>query len=256
MTRWLGALLALVTLAPVSAFAANEAAVLAALRQEQAGVYAIVREFHMQTLLSGDPTRTSQLKAAVAQGQAAVKAAAAGTGDAAAGAAIARAAAAWAPFAKLALGNNITRDGYTDDNLVGDLYVAAATLDQALAAAITAVPGGQKRAQADKAHAANLLMQRTAAAYLKRAAQMSPDIGAEDTFDIGDATRRLDAQMNALARELKGNATMASALTKWNFIRGSLANYNEKSVPFIVDRYATQINDSLQQVVAGLEGTP
>lgn len=256
MTRWLGALFALVTLAPLTAFADNEAAVLAALRQEQAGVYAIVREFHMQTLLSGDPARTSQLKAAVARGQAAVKTAANGTGDATVNTAIARAAAAWTPFSRLALGNRIVEDGYTDDNLVGELYEAAATLDQTLGAAITAIPGGQKRAQADKAHAANILMQRTAAAYLKRAAQMSPDIGAEDTFDIGEATKRLDGQMNALARELKGNVAMAGAMTKWNFIRGSLANYNEKSVPFIVDRYATQINESLQQVVAGLEGTP
>lgn len=256
MTRWLRALLALVTLAPLSAFAANEASVLAALRQEQAGVYAIVREFHMQTLLSGDPGRTRQLNAAVAQGQASVKAAAVGTDDAAASAAIARAAAAWTPFARLALANNVARDGYTDDNLIGDLYQAADTLDQALAAAIKTIPGGQKRAQADKAHAANLLMQRTAAAYIKRAAQMSTEIGAADTFDIAEATQRLDGQMKVLAREQKGNPTMDGALTKWNFIRGSLANYNEKAVPFIVDRYATQINASLQQVVAGLEGTP
>ena len=31
-----------------------------------------------------------------------------------------------------------------------------------------------------------------------------------------------------------------------------LANYNEKTVPFIVDRYATQINDGLLQVAANV----
>lgn len=103
------------------------------------------------------------------------------------------------------------------------------------------------------AHAANMLLQRAVASYLKRLAQMSPDVGATDDFDIGVAVKALDREIPALTRELKSASAMPGVHTKWNFIRGSLANYNEKSVPFIVDRYATQIDEGLETVARDLE---
>lgn len=245
--------LAILAATPVQA-ADTAASPISSLRDVQASVYAIVREFHMQTMLSGDPSRTAQVKAAVDKAGAALARIQPGN-DAALAGALKDARPAWQAFAKLAVANNIAKDGFTDDNLIADLYQAAATVDAALGRAIKAIPAaGKQRANADRAHAANLLLQRAVASYLKRLAQMSPDVGASEDFDIGVAVKTLDREIAAMARELKSNAAMPGVHTKWNFIRGSLANYNEKSVPFIVDRYAAQINEGLETVARDLDG--
>jgi hypothetical protein len=253
MVRLLLPLLALMFAALAGPVAASEAGALPALREQQTAVYAIVREFHMQTLLSGDPQRTRQIKAAVDNMRKAAQNLPLKTGNSALDAAVTETRAAVPRFTKLALANNILVDGYTDDNLIGELYTEAELLVAALDKAIKAVPAGKQRAQADKAHAANLLLQRTAAIYLKRGAQMAPDVGSADSFDVAEATQDLDKQIQALARDLRGNDVMANVRSKWNFIRPSLLNYNEKSVPFIVDRYATQINDGLHKLVVELD---
>lgn len=236
---------------PLHARAAAEDDTLTALRTMQIAIYAVVRNFHMETLLSGDPARTEQLEAGLERMQTSLDKAADGGADTAA---IGK---AFAAFEKAARSNNVVADGYTDDILVGDLYQAAEELNDLLTAAVKAAPGGGKqRAVADRAHAANLVMQRSAAAYIKRTAQMSPDIGAEIPYDLGEATRALDKQMTALAAELRKNPasapTMRNVTTKWNFIKGSLLNYNDKAVPFIVDRYAQQIREGLETVVSEL----
>lgn len=232
---------------------AADNATLTALRQQQAAVYSIVREFHMQTLLSGDPRRTAQLQAAVDASRKAYQSLPDKSGNAALDTAVKEARVAWQRFSKLALANNIAADGYTDDNLIGDLYTEAEALMASLNKAVAAIPGGKQRALADDAHATNLLMQRTVASYLKRGAQMSPDVGSEDSFDVGEATKTLEKKMQKLSRDMAKNPLMHSVNSKWSFIRGSLANYNEKTVPFIVDRYASQINAGLQDVVADLD---
>lgn len=236
---------------------ADDTVTLQQLRNTQIAVYALVRDFHMQTLLAGDPARTTQLTNTLTESEETLNSIDADSQNAAQTAAVTAAREAFEDFAKIAHANNIIADGYTDDILVGDLYVSAETLSKALQGAIEATPGGGKqREAANRAHATNLLMQRAAAAYLKRSAQMSPDIGAAIPYDLGEASAELDKKMTALAKELQANesarSTMRNVMTKWNFIKGSLINYNDKAVPFIVDRYAGQIMDGLQQVVSDL----
>lgn len=253
MTRLFRPLLACALLvASFTATAADET--LNTLRQQQAAIYGTVREFHMQTLLSGDPVRTAQLKASVEKMRKGIDSLPAKGASAEQDAGIREARTAWKTYAGLIVANNFTKDGYTDDNLIGELYAVADTLDQALAAAIKGTPAGKGRAQADRAHAADLLLQRTVASYLKRSAQMTPDVGSEDSFDVGEATSRLDKQIQALVKELPKDESMKNVASKWNFIRGRLANYNENAVPFIIDRYASQISTGLQEVVARLDG--
>lgn len=227
---------------------AGAADAVATARAQQVAIYALARDFHMETLLAGDPARTAALKKRVAAMDAGF-AALAGDGWAAART-------EWTAYRKLALANNIVTDEYTDENLVGDLYLAADRLDKALAAAIAAQvknPG-----QAGAVHAANVLLQRTAAGYLKRAAAMSPDIGAEDSFDIGAAAQRLDKDLFVLAKQLAGDkdraAEMRTLLAKWSFIKPSLVNYNEKAVPYIVDRNTEQLGNSLTGLTNALAG--
>lgn len=234
---------------PAAAPAAT-ADVLAAARAQQVAVYGLVRDFHMQTLLSGDPARSALLQQHVAAQEKLAATLAGSTGNAAADGALATARGEWATFRKLVLSNDVAKDGYTDENLVGDLYASADRLDKALGVAVAALQKAGGKAAA--AHAANVLLQRTAAGYLKRPAQMSPDIGAEDTFDVGAATKKLDGMLQALQQQLAGDKDAESALravmTKWGFIKPSLLNYNERSVPFIVDRYAQQLSDGLTQL--------
>lgn len=236
---------------------ADDTATLQQLRNTQIAVYAMVRDFHMQTLMAGDPARTAQLGKLLGESGETLDGIAIDSGNAAQKEAITAARKAFSDFARTARANNIVADGYTDDILVGDLYVGAEALSKALQGAIEATPGGGKQREVtDRAHATNLLMQRAAAAYLKRSAQMSPDIGAAIPYDLGEASAELDKKMTALAKELQANAsarnTMRNVMTKWNFIKGSLINYNDKAVPFIVDRYAGQIMAGLQQVVSDL----
>ncbi|MFZ5722419.1 MAG: hypothetical protein ACOY33_02040 [Pseudomonadota bacterium] len=226
---------------------------LADARSAQVAVYAIVRDFHMETLLAGDPKRTAKLRTAVAAADK-LNAALADTGNAEADAAFANARREWAAFRKLVLANNVAEDGYTDENLVGDIYIVADRLDAALAGGLKALektPG-----KAAEIQAINVLIQRTAAAYTKRSSQMDPAIGAEDDFDIAVATKKIDGMLQAAQQHTAADKQAAEAMKKvgmkWTFIRTSLLNYNEKSVPYLVDRYAEQVAGDLGAITAGL----
>lgn len=234
------------TLLPAAQARAADA--VATARAQQVAVYALARDFHMETLLAGDPARTAALKKRVADMDAGF---AALGGDA-----WAAARTEWAAYRKLALANNIVQDEYTDENLVGDLYLAADRLDKALGAALAAQ--AKNPGQAGAVHATNLLLQRTSAGYLKRAAAMSPDIGAEDSFDVGAAAQKLDKDLFVLAKQLSADKAradeMRTLLAKWSFIKPSLVNYNERAVPFIVDRNTEQLGNSLSSLTNALAG--
>lgn len=244
----------LFALLPAIGTAANAEA-LASASSQQLAIYSIERNFHMQTLLSGDPTRAAMLKALVAARDKVNAQLGDPTGNAAADAALKRAQAAWPAFRKFALANDVATSGYTDGNLAADLHDAAGKLDQALAEAIAALKPAQLPAEI---HAANLLLQRTTTAYLKRAAQMSPEIGAGDNFDIAAETQRLDGMLQALQKQLAGRSDLAVPLRdvmgKWIFIKPRLISYNERTVPYIVDRYAQPMSDDLSQLAAQAPG--
>lgn len=234
---------------------AGSSETLTAAHAQQLAVYRIVRDFHMQTLLSGDPARAVALKAAVAAQDKTNAALGAPTGNATADAALKRAQAEWPTFRKLALANNIASAGYTDDNLVLDLYESTARIDKALAEAITALKPGEV---AVEIHAANMLLQHTTTRYLKRAAQTAVEVGGGEDFDIAAAAERLDGLLLALQKRLAGNKDAAAALRdvmgKWKFIKPRLINYNEQTVPYIVDRYAQQMSDGLSQLATQAAG--
>lgn len=234
---------------------AGTAETLAAANAQQLAIYRIVRDFHMQTLLAGDPTRAVTLKAAVAAQDKTNAALGAPTGNATADAALKRAQAEWPTFRKLALANDIASAGYTDDNLVMDLYESTARLDKSLGEAIAALSPG---AAAAEIHAANMLLQYTTTRYLKRAAQTAVEVGGGEDFDIAAAAGRLDDALLALQKRLAGNAEAAVPLRdvmgKWKFIKPRLVNYNEQTVPYIVDRYAQQMSDGLSQLAVAAGG--
>lgn len=233
---------------------------LAALRGIQAQVYPAVRQFHMETLLAGDPVRRSDLEAVVKRIVSQADQLPAGTGDATFDQAVGGVHAGLKGFRKVVLANNVAKDGYTDEHLVGELYGSADVLVKACDTALAAHPLASRSADAREAQAINVLLQHTVAAYLERAAQMSPDIGVAIPFDIEKSTLELDRRLDALRGRIKagGDAAVAMrmAASKWKFIRNSLLNYNEKSVPFIVDRYAEDIGRSLSSIVDTLENPP
>jgi hypothetical protein len=233
---------------------------LAALRGVQAQVYPAVRQFHMETLLAGDPVRRGDLEAVVKRIGAQADSLPANTGDAAFDEAIGKVQADVKAFRRVVLANNVAKDTYTDEHLVGELYSSAEKLVTACDTALAAHPLAARLADAREAQAVNVLLQHTVAAYLERAAQMSPDIGVAIPFDIEKSTLELDRRLEALRGHIKAGSdaavSMRTAASKWKFIRNSLLNYNEKSVPFIVDRYAEDIGRSLSNIVETLENPP
>lgn len=59
-------------------------------------------------------------------------------------------------------------------------------------------------------------------------------------------SRTTDAELDELLSEVN---------TKWEFIRNSYINYDERNVSFVINRYSTSIVDNMEQVVERLKAT-
>lgn len=90
-------------------------------------------------------------------------------------------------------------------------------------------------------------VERMGAEYIWRAeSAMGAGMSATEILDIEQMVREADEQFAALRKQNPDDYALRSAEAKYKFIRGSLLNYNVDMVPYLVDRYATGIVDSLQ----------
>ena len=95
-----------------------------------------------------------------------------------------------------------------------------------------------------------VVMERTANEYVWRAESvMAGGLSSSEILDIEVLVRDMDQQFDALRKLRADDLALKQAYTKYQFIRGSLLNYNTDTVPFLVDRYADMITQSLTQVV-------
>lgn len=260
------ALLATVLLLCAGLFAAPPATAadkdtLSALRKTQLGLYSVMRDFHMLTVLSGDPQRDASLRARVEAIGKLVDGLPAKGGNAALDEAVPVVRAEWKAFRKHALANNITRDGETSGYVLVDMRAANTRLQAALAKAIAAIPPTGKRAQTDRLQATALLVQKITNEYAFVAADTTGGMaiapGDGEQIAIDKLTLDVDRQVAQQLKEFRGNADVNSALqsvsSKWNFVRRHLLELTKQSVPFVVDRYAAQINDSYQLAIDALD---
>lgn len=92
-------------------------------------------------------------------------------------------------------------------------------------------------------------MERMGAEYLWRAESvMGAGMSGTQILDIGQMVVEADRQFETLIASRPDDFNLQSAFAKYQFIRGSLLNYNVDMVPYLVDRYTTSIVEALSLV--------
>jgi len=80
--------------------------------------------------------------------------------------------------------------------------------------------------------------------------------GAVDDTSIDELARQFDDIMNQLRSRLSQDQMarlLSDANSKWEFIRNSYINYDERNVSFVINRYSLNIVDSLEGVIDQLK---
>jgi len=103
----------------------------------------------------------------------------------------------------------------------------------------------------------SLLMQSIAVDYASRSASVGGSFissGGENSKSIDELANEFVHVMDKLEQAPQNTAETRQSLgavkTKWRYIEKSLKNYNEKSVPFLVNKYSDRIIEGLE-VLAG-----
>ncbi len=101
----------------------------------------------------------------------------------------------------------------------------------------------------------SLLMQSIAADYAARSASVGASFFADGEKQPLDQLSELFARNLAIMQNHSGNnpdinKSLRAIEVKWRYIENSLKNYNENSVPFVIDKFARSITQSLEQIAA------
>lgn len=101
----------------------------------------------------------------------------------------------------------------------------------------------------------SLLMQTIAVDYASRSASVGASFfGGGEGKAIDELARDFADQLTALAQQPRNTPQISQALTsigtKWRYIERSLQNYNENSVPFLINKYSDSIIEGLEGVSA------
>ena len=148
--------------------------------------------------------------------------------------------------------------GYTDLQPVADLAAdnrQLMALCEELYNKIQQESGHQVSALTQQSREQSLLMQAIAVDYALRSAS----VGA--TFMGGGEVRPIEEMVGQFAEQLalmekatqnttEITQTLSGISTKWRYIEKSLKNYNENSVPFLVNKYSDSIIEGLERVSA------
>ncbi len=150
------------------------------------------------------------------------------------------------------------KQGYTDLQPVADMATRNRQVletAQALYEALQRMDGSAISAQMAATRELSVLMQSIAVNYAARSASVGASFSGDSSErPIEDLVSDFSARLNALRNQQANSAAINTALdgvaTKWRYIEGSLRNYNEKSVPFLVSKYSDSIIRSLADVDA------
>ncbi len=152
---------------------------------------------------------------------------------------------------------DVRKRGYPDLRLVSEMANQAQTLSKKSAELYaTALDNAKMTADSrvESARSAAVLMAQMMAKYSARS-----NSSVAQTFQGSESEAPLDQQakeFDTLLAQLKDGResgalrqSIESISSKWMFIRGSFINYNEKNVPFIIDRYSKGILDELKTAI-------
>ena len=99
----------------------------------------------------------------------------------------------------------------------------------------------------------SLLMQGIALDYASRSASVGATfMGGGDARPIEDMVSEFASKMATLQKDPQNSPQLkqswAEVATKWRYIEKSLINYNENSVPFLVNKYSNTIIQGIEQI--------
>ena len=154
------------------------------------------------------------------------------------------------------LANTLKTQGFTELQPVADL----ATHNQQLLALsaelynkIQQESGSNVGALTQTSREQSLLMQSIAVDYASRSASVGGSFigsGGENDKSIDVLANDFEQTLNKLEQAPQNTAETRQSLgaikTKWRYIEKSLKNYNEKSVPFLVNKYSDRIIEGLE----------
>lgn len=162
----------------------------------------------------------------------------------------------WKALKKTLTSAAFTSDGAVENNSLVEVDNALNILTKNLRA-LDANERNAHKLKSDKmtdmVYEQYVLMQQMTAAYLRKSADyfggsITGRHGSE-TIDIEQTAKKFTNQLDQLKQHYAKNPEISKTLreitTKWVFIRESLINFNQESVPFIVGRYNEQITERL-----------
>lgn len=149
--------------------------------------------------------------------------------------------------------NDILDQGYADLRLMSDLALQNQEFALQLSEAYEKVEresGYSPSSTASQSRKSALLMATMMTKYSARTtsnvSQIFQGSATEKTIDV--LATDLDKQLQALLSSSSGEQknTINAVLTKWDFIKSSYINYNEKNVNYVVNLYSKRIIDALE----------
>lgn len=247
MTKILRTTLALLVLSPLAAAAAISQS---DLQQLTLDVWRIRADFHMYTVMAGNREYASQLEESISRGEDTMDKLRDGAETDAEQQLVETLEEHWRVYRDKAQSNTVVELGYTDAYTIQDMLKAGVAINQT----INEYQGAEEGKYADLI-ALGADLQQMASEYLYLAADPSGGMGTgTDTARLSfkEAVPAFDKELAALREKYKDDEPVVRTLRqvglRWQFIRDSLVNFSENSVPFLVHRYSNEMTEELSLV--------
>jgi hypothetical protein len=156
------------------------------------------------------------------------------------------------------LTDTLKNQGYTDLQPVADLATRSQqllALSTELYSKIQQESGSNVPALTQLSRDESLLMETISVSYAARSASVGGSFigfGGENGKSIDQLANEFGSNLTKLEQAPQNTAetrqAVAAIIVKWRYIEKSLKNYNEKSVPFLINKYANSITDGLEAV--------
>lgn len=244
------AMLAALMLMP---FVADAAISKVDLQQLTLDVWRIRTDFHMYTVMTGNRRYESGLQESISKGQDTLDRLLDSAETEAEQALVQKLEQHWQVYADKAGSNTVAELGYTDAYTIQDMLKAGVAINDAIA---NYQGSGQEDKYADLI-ALGADLQHMASEYLYLSADPSGGmaVGTDSArLSFKEAVPAFDDELAKLRQKYEDDKSVARTLrqvaTRWQFIRDSLVNFSENSVPFLVHRYSHEMTEELALVTA------
>lgn len=210
-------------------------------------IWRVQADFHMYTVMSGADEYSEQMDDSISRGQKTLSNMRSEAETDKGNALVSELEQTWSEFASHARANEAAEQGVPSRYTLKDLEATSKSMRERLKNADFAESGEY----ADIMGLGGEL-QSIAAEYLRLAADpaggMASGSGSRITFE--EAVPAFEERLNTLQKKYSDEdaikRTLSQVQLRWRFIRESLINFSEDSVPFLIHRYSHQMTDELE----------